>query len=145
MLTYGRGRWAFSQVCLGITLDVGEKVALGVPISCSFVMWCVVMSCDIARYDWKPFISTVFLSVSFHSFRTELTLLASNFGLVSNPSWATIVDIVMDSFSYWVPINLGFIPKITLDYSYFLNLFFCAVSMKVTVWHTHFALVHSNN
>lgn len=69
------------------------------------------MSCGVARYDWKPFISTVFLSVSFHSFRTELTLLASNLGLVSNPSWATIVDIVMDSFAYWVPINLAFIPK----------------------------------
>ena len=69
------------------------------------------MSCGVERFDWKPFTSSVFLSVSFHSFRTELTLLASNSRLVSNPSRATIVDIVMDSFAYWVPINLGFIPK----------------------------------
>ena len=49
-------------------------------------------------YQW---VTTVF----------ELTLFASNLRLVSNPSRATIVDIVMDSFAYWVPINLGFIPK----------------------------------
>ena len=53
------------------------------------------------RFSYQWVISTVF----------ELTLFASNLRLVSNPSWATIVDVVMDSFAYWVPINLGFIPK----------------------------------
>ena len=75
------------------------------------------------RFSYQWVISTVF----------KLTLFASNLRLVSNPSRATIVDVVMDSFAYWVPINLGFIPiKITSDHSYFLNLFFCAVFMKVT-------------
>ena len=75
------------------------------------------------RFSYQWVISTVF----------ELTLFASNLRLVSNPSRATIVDVVMDSFAYWVPINLGFISiKITSDHSYFLNLFFCAVFMKVT-------------
>lgn len=67
-------------------------------------------------YQW---VTTVF----------ELTLFASNLRLVSNPSRATIVDIVMDSFAYWVPINLGFIPKnnlglLLLPQSIFLRRFY---------------------
>ena len=67
-------------------LRCGENVALGVPISCSFVMWCVVVSCRIARYYWKPFISTVFLSVGYiHSFRTYAFCIQLEAGIQSIP------------------------------------------------------------
>ena len=48
-------------------------------------MWCVVMSCRIARYDWKPFISTVFLSVGYHSFRTYAFCIQLEAGIQSIP------------------------------------------------------------
>ena len=37
-----------------------------------------------------------------------LTLLASHFGFVSNPSRTTIVNVIMNNFANWVPVNLGF-------------------------------------
>ena len=44
------------------------------------------MSCRIARYDWKPFISTVFLSVGYiHSFRTYAFCIQLEAGIQSIP------------------------------------------------------------
>ena len=43
------------------------------------------MSCRIKRYDWKPFISTVFLSVGYHSFRTYAFCIQLEAGIQSIP------------------------------------------------------------